>query len=109
MTKVLRHPARIGLLLALFVGLIGSQGDGGCRQTAMKAWADLQAQLDAHQDQLDAQHEQICALNNELFLLTGDFLIDDCAPDKCADSPDAPGCGGGVGDGNGGCEGEDCR
>ncbi len=91
MTKVLRHPARIGLLLALLVGLIGSRGNGGCHQAAMEVWADLQAQLDSHEERLVAQQDQIC----ELYLLTGNERPPECGPpDKCSDFPDAPGCGG---------------
>ena len=58
MTKILRHPAKVGLLLALLIGLLGT---GRC-QMAMDIWVDLQAQLDSHQMQLDSQQDQICAL-----------------------------------------------
>ncbi len=58
MTKILRRPAEVGLLLALLIGLLGNER---C-QMAMDVWVDLQAQLDSHQQQLVSQQEQICAL-----------------------------------------------
>ena len=60
MVKSLRRYAKVGLLLALGVVLLGNRG--GCQQMAMEVWADLQAQLDFHQAQIDSQQDQICEL-----------------------------------------------
>ena len=80
MTQILRHPAKVGLLLALLVGLIGAQGNG-CHQVAMELWVDLQAQLDSQQQQLDSQQDQICALY-EVSALD--------SPPECIEVPDCP-------------------
>ena len=109
MVKPLQRYAKVGLLLALFVGLIGAQGDRGCRQMAMKVWADLQAQLDSQQEQLDTQEERIC----HLYFHECHTLPPECRNfSKCGSACSTdPGCGGHdheydeIPD----CEGEDCR
>ena len=86
MVKPLRRSARVGLLLALFLGLLGN---GQC-QMAMEIWADIQAQLDSHQEQLDSQQDQICTLYEDSELPF---------PPECIMPPECPAadplCGGG--------------
>ena len=99
MTIRIRRSLKGCLLLALFVGLIGAQGNGGCRQMAMKIWADLQQQIDDNQEQTDSQQQQIDQLTGavcELFELTGDPTHSElCASDQQDDDP---------GNGSGGCQ-----
>ena len=63
MTIRIRRSLKGCLLLALFVGLIGAQGDGGCRQMAMRIWADLQQQIDDQQEQIDQLTGAVCELS----------------------------------------------
>ena len=60
MVNPFRQYAKVGLLLALGVVLLGNRG--GCQQMAIEAWEDVQAQLGSHQEQLDSQQDQICDL-----------------------------------------------
>jgi len=91
MTKILRNPAKAGLLLALLIGLLGN---GQC-QMAVEIWADLQAQLDSHQEQLDSQQDQICTLYGDSDLPRPPECIDPRrCPEPCECDPCAPECGG---------------
>ena len=93
MTKILRNPAKAGLLLALLLGLLGN---GRC-QMAMEIWEDLQAQLDSQQEQLDAQQDQICALYDDSELERPPECIN---PEDCPEPGECdPGGGGGPGGG----------
>ena len=83
MTKILRHPAKVGLLLALLIGLLGT---GRC-EMAMQIWADLQ-------EQLDSQQEQICVLYEVSEL---DFPPECIMPKECTDPDCNPGGPGGPG------------
>ncbi len=99
MTIRIRRSLKGFLLLALFVGLIGAQGDGGCHQMAMRIWAGLQQQIDDNQEQIDSQQQQIDQLTGavcELSMLTGNPIHPElCAPpDQQDDDP---------GNGSGGC------
>jgi hypothetical protein len=89
MTKIFRHPAKVGLLLALLMGLLGT---GQC-EMAMKIWAGLQEQLDSQKEQLDSQKEQLDSQQDQICLLyeASDlpfppqcFIIPECPePDEC--------------------------
>ena len=79
MTIRIRRSLRGCLLLALFVGLIGAQGDGGCHQMAMRIWAGLQQQIDDQQEQIDQLTGAVC----ELSVLTGNPIHPEiCAPEQ---------------------------
>ncbi len=79
MTIRIRRSLKGCLLLALFVGLIGAQGDGGCHQMAMRIWAGLQQQIDDQQEQIDQLTGAVC----ELSVLTGNPTHPEfCAPEK---------------------------
>ena len=79
MVKPFRRYAKVGLLLAMGVVLLGNRE--GCQQMAVEAWADLPAQLNFHQEQLDSQQEQICDLYEASTL---DF------PPECIELDDPP-------------------
>ena len=86
MVNPFRRYAKVGLLLAFGVLLLGNRG--GCKRMAVEAWADLQAQLDSHQEQLDFQQDQICDLYEASDLPFPPECID---PRECLD-PDCNPC-----------------
>ncbi len=79
MVNALRRSVKAGLFLALGVVSLGNRGQ--CEMAA-EVWADIQAQLDSHQEQLDSQLDLICDLY---------FALDLTRPPECPlDLPDDP-------------------